>query len=134
MNINKLLVPAIALVLGVAHAEPAVAAPADTFAAVDKAEADEVVTIRVVNQNWHDMRIYAIVDGLSVRLGTVTGFTTRTLKIRRSLIGFGADLELVAFGLGNRSAIYSGHVIVSPGDQLEFRVENTRGTSFLFRV
>ncbi len=132
MNINKLLVPAIALVLGFAHAEPAVAAPADILAAVDKA--DEVVTIRVVNQNWHDMRIYAIVDGLSVRLGTVTGFTTRTLKIRRSLIGFGADLELVAFGLGNRSAIYSGHVVVSPGDQLEFRVENTTGTAFLFRV
>lgn len=132
MNTHKLLFPAIALVLGLAHAEPAVAAPADTFAAVDKV--DEVVTIRVVNQNWHDMRIYAIVDGLSVRLGTVTGFTTRTLKIRRSLIGFGADLELVAFGLGTRSAIYSGHVVVSPGDQLEFRVDNSIGTSFLRRV
>ncbi len=132
MNINKLLLPAIALVLGLAHAEPALAAPADTFAAVDKA--DEVVTIRVVNQNWHDMRIFAIVDGLSLRLGTVTGFTTRTLKIRRSLIGFGADLELVAFGLGNRSSIRSGHIVVSPGDQLEFRVENTTGASFLFRV
>ncbi len=132
MNINKLLVPAIALVLGLAHAEPAVAAPADTFAAVDKA--DEVVTVRVVNHNWHDMRIYAIVDGLSLRIGTVTGLTTQTLKIRKSLIGFGADLELVAFGIGTRSAIYSGHIVVSPGDQLEFRVENSIGTSFLRRV
>ncbi len=132
MNINKLLVPAIALVLGLAHAEPAVAAPADILAAVD--QADEVVTIRVVNQNWHDMRIYAIVEGLSVRLGTVTGFTTQTLKIRRSLIGFGANLELVAYGIGTRSAIFSGHIVVSPGDQLEFRVDNSIGTSFLRRV
>ncbi len=132
MNTNKLLIPAIALVLGLAHAEPAVAAPADTIAAVDKA--DEVVTIRVVNQNWHAMRIYAIVEGRSVRLGTVTGLTTETLKIRKSLIGFGTDLELVAFALGNRSAIYSGRINVFPGDQLEFRVENGIGTSFLRRV
>ena len=132
MNINKLLVPAFALVLGLAHAEPAVAAPTDALTAVDKA--DEVVTVRVVNHNWHDMRIYAIVEGRSRRIGTVTGLTTQTLKIHRSLIGFGTDLELVAFGIGNRSAIYSGHIVVSPGDQLEFRVENTTGASFLFRV
>ena len=132
MNTNKLLIPAIALVLGLAHAEPAVAAPADTIAAVD--QADEVVTIRVVNRNWHTMRIYAIVEGRSVRLGTVTGLTTETLKIRKSLIGFGTDLELVAFAIGNRSAIHSGHLVVFPGDQLEFRVETGIGTSFLRRV
>ena len=132
MNIKKLLVPAIVLVLGLAHAEPAVAAPTDTLEVVEKT--DEIVTVRVVNHNWADMRIYVIVGGRSLRIGTVAGLTTETLKIHRSLIGFGADLELVAFGLGNRSAIHSGHVVVSPGDQLEFRVENTRGTSFLFRV
>lgn len=132
MNINKLLVPAIALVLGFAHAEPAVAAPADTFTAVDKA--DEVVTIRVVNHNWHAMRIYAVVEGRSFRLGTVSGLTTETLKIRRSLISFGADLELVAVAIGNRSAIHSSHLVVFPGDQLEFRVETGIGTSFLRRV
>ncbi len=132
MNTNKLLIPAIALVLGLAHAEPAVAAPADTFAAVDKA--DEVVTVRVVNHNWADMRIYAIVEGRSIRLGTVTSLTTETLKIRRSLIGLNRDVELVAVGIGNRSAIYSGRIVVFPGDQLEFRVENGIGTSFLRRV
>ncbi len=132
MNINKLLLPAIALVLGLAHAEPAVAAPADTFAAVDKA--DEVVTIRVVNHNWHTMRIYAIVEGRSIRLGTVTSLTTETLKIRKGLISFSSDIELVAVGIGNRSAIYSGRIVVFPGDQLEFRVENGIGTSFLRRV
>ncbi len=132
MNLKKILVPAIALILGLANAEPAVAAPADTFAAVDVK--DEVVSIRVVNHNWHDMRVYAIIDGRSVRLGTVTGLTTQKLKIRKSLIGFGTDLEIVAIGIGNRSAIYSGSIVVSPGDQLEFRVENGIGTSFLRRV
>ncbi len=132
MNTKKLLVPAIALVLGLAHAEPAVAAPADTFAAVD--QADEVVTIRVVNHNWHTMRIYAIVEGRSIRLGTVTSLTTETLKIRRGLISFSSDIELVAVGIGNRSAIYSGRIDIFPGDQLEFRVENRSGTSFLRRV
>ncbi len=132
MNINKLLLPAIALVLGLAHSEPAVAAPADTFASVDKA--DEVVTVRVVNHNWADMRIYAIVGSRSVRIGTVTSLTTETLKIRRSLIGFARDVEFVAVGIGSRSAAYSGRISVFPGDQLEFRVENGIGTSFLRRV
>ncbi len=132
MNIKKLLVPAIVLVLGLAHAEAAVAAPTDTLEVVEKT--DEIVTVRIVNHNWADMRIYAIVRGLSLRIGTVTGLTTETLKIRRSLIGLGADLELVAFGIGSRSPIYSGHIHVSPGDQLEFRVENAIGTSFLRRV
>ena len=132
MNSKKLLVPAIALVLGLAHAKPALATPADTSATVDKA--DEVVTVRVVNHNWADMRIYVIVGGRSIRLGMVTSLTTATLKMRRSLIGLGGDLELVAVGIGNRSATYSGSIAVFPGDQLEFRVENAIGTSFLSRV
>ena len=132
MNINKLLLPAIALVLGLAHSEPAVAAPADTFAAVDKA--DEVVTVRVVNHNWADMRIYLITGGRSIRLGTVTSLTTETLKIRRGLIASNGDVELVAVGIGNRRAIYSGPIVVFPGDRLEFRVENGSGSTFLRRV
>ena len=132
MNINKLLLPAIALVLGLAHSEPAVAAPADTFAAVDKA--DEVVTVRVVNHNWADMRIYLITGGRSIRLGTVTSLTTETLKIRRGLIASNRDVELVAVGIGNRRAIYSGPIVVFPGDRLEFRVENGSGSTFLRRV
>ncbi len=132
MNTKKLLVTAIALVLGLAHAEPAVAAPADTFAAVDKA--DEVVTVRVVNHNWADMRIYLIVGGRSVRLGTVTSLTTETLKIRRGLISFARDIELVAVGIGSRRTIYSGPIAVFPGDRLEFRVENGSGSTFLRRV
>ncbi len=132
MNIKKSLVPVIALVLGLAHAEPAVAAPADTRAAVDKA--DEVVTVRVVNHNWADMRIYLVVGGRSIRLGTVTSLTTETLKIRRGLIGLNTDVELVAVAIGNRRAIYSGPIVVFPGDRLEFRVENGSGSTFLRRV
>ena len=132
MNIKKLLVPAIALMIGLAHAAPAVAAPADTSAEDDRA--DKAVTVRVVNNNWADMRIYAIVEGRRpIRLGTVTSFSTEILKIRRSAISSGGDVELVAVAIGSRSALYSDQVVVVPGDLLEFRVENAIG-AFLRRM
>ena len=94
----------------------------------------DAVQVRVVNHNWHDMRIYAIVNGRSLRLGTVTGLSSETLKIRKSLVGFGADLELVAQGIGSRSEIYRANIQVSPGDVLEFRLENSIGLSFVRRI
>ncbi len=80
------------------------------------------------------MRIFAVVNGRSRRLATVTGLSSETLKIRKSLVGFAADLELVAQGIGSRFEIYRASIQVSPGDVLEVRVENSIGLSFLRRI
>ena len=105
-----------------------------TVPVVEDSVQTDFVEVRVVNHNWHDMRIYAVINGRSIKLGTVTGLTSETLEIRKSLVGFAADLELVARGIGSRSEIYRTSIQVSPGDVLEFRVENSIGLSFVRRI
>ena len=105
-----------------------------TVPVVEDSVRANAVQVRVVNHNWHDMRIYAVVNGRSLRLGTVTGLDSETLEIPRSLVGFAADLEFVAQGIGNRSEIYRTRIQVFPGDVLEFRVENSIGLSFVRRL
>lgn len=131
MKTKKMLAP----LLGLALATFALPVTGDAAVpVVEDSVRTDAVQVRVVNHNWHDMRIYAIVNGRSLRLGTVTGLSSETLKIRKSLVGFGADLELVAQGIGSRSEIYRANIQVSPGDVLEFRLENSIGLSFVRRI
>ncbi len=131
MKTKKMLAP----LLGLALATFALPVTGDAAVPVveDSVRAD-AVQIRVVNNNWLDMRIYAVVDGKFLRLGTVTGLSSETLKIRSYLVGFAADLELVAEGIGSRSVTYRARVQVFPGDLLEFRVENSIGQSLVRRI
>ena len=131
MKTKRMLTPLLGLVLAT------FAVPVTGDAAVPLVEDSvrtDAVQVHVVNHNWLDMRIYAVVNGRSIRLGTVTGLTSETLEIRKSLVGFGADLELVARGIGSRSENFRTSIQVSPGDVLEFRVENSIGLSFLRRI
>ncbi len=124
----------LAPLLGLALATFALPVTGDaTVPVVEDSVRTDAVQVRVVNHNWHDMRIYAVVNGRPVRLGTVTGLTSETLKIRRSLVGFAADLELVAQGIGS-SEVYRTSIPVSPGDVLEFHVENSIRLSFVRRT
>jgi hypothetical protein len=125
----------LAPLLGLALATFALPVTGDaTVPVVEDSVRADAVQVRVVNHNWLDMRIYAVVNGRSLRLGTVTGLTSETLKIRESLVGFGADLGLVARGIGSRSEIYRTSILVSPGDVLEFRIENSIRLSYVRRI
>ena len=131
MKTKKMLAPLLGLALAT------LALPVTGGAAVpvveDSVRAD-AVQVRVVNNNWLDMRIYAVVNGRFLRLGTVASFSSETLKIPRSLVGFAANLEFVAQGIGSRSEIYRTSIQVFPGDVLEFRVENSIGLSYVRRI
>ena len=105
-----------------------------TVPVVEDSVQTDFVEVRVVNHNWHDMRIYAVINGRSIKLGTVTGLTSETLTIRRSLLSFAADVEFVAQGIGSRSEIFRTSIPVSPGDVLELRLENSIGLSFVRRI
>ncbi len=131
MKTKKMLAP----LLGLALATFALPVTGDAAVPVveDSVRAD-AVQVLVVNNNWLDMRIYAVVNGRSLKLGTVTGLSSEMLKIRKSMVGFAADLELVAQGIGSRSESYRSSIQVSPGDVVEFRVENSIQLSFLRRI
>ena len=131
MKTKTMLAP----LLGLALATFALPVTGDaTVPVVEDSVRVDAVQVRVVNHNWLDMRIYAVVNGRSRRLATVTGLTSETLKIPRNLVDFPVDLELVAHGIGSRSESYRASIQVSPGDVLEFRVENSIGSSYLRRI
>ncbi len=131
MKTKKMLAP----LLGLALATFALPATGDAAVPiVEDSVRTDAVQVRVVNHNWHDMLIYAAVNGRFIRLGTVTSLSSETLKIPRWLVGFAANLEFVARGIGSRSETYSTSIQVSPGDMLEFRLENSIGLSFVRRI
>jgi len=100
---NKMFAP----LLGLALATFALPVTGDaTVPVVEDSVRTDAVQVRVVNHNWLDMRIYAVVNGRSIRLGTVTSLTSETLKIRKGLVSFAGDLEFVAQGIGSRSEIF----------------------------
>jgi hypothetical protein len=128
---NRILFSLLALAL-VGLGRP-VAGAAEGTVAVDTTRAD-VVQVRVVNNNWLDMRIYAVVDDFRVRLGTVTGLSSETLTLRPGLLGPSAQVQLQAVAIGNRFASDVEDVVMFPGDKFEYRIENAVALSFVRRI
>ncbi|MCZ6918314.1 MAG: hypothetical protein O7I93_16185 [Gemmatimonadetes bacterium] len=95
---------------------------------------DEVITLRVVNDNWQDMRVFAVIDDRRIRLGTVTSMTTQTLEIRAAVIRPHTRLDLELVPVGSRGAGHIESIDVGPGESLEFRIANSLGLSFLRRT
>jgi hypothetical protein len=126
-----MLVPHLGLAL-VAFAPPQADYP--TAPVVDTAVEVDAVTIRVVNHNWNDMRVYVVVEGRRVRLGTVSGLATENLKLRRSIVGPSAAVQFEAVAIGHRTAIHAQEFVVFEGDVLEYRIENAIGLSFIRRI
>ncbi len=131
MNAKKLRIPMCALALGTAVA--AQAQDTDVRAAA-QASVRQGVTINVVNNNWLAMRVYVIVGSVRYRLGTVNGLGRQTLKVPASAVSIGTDIRLVAVPSGQRSGIVTLVMFVSPGDELEYRIEQRLALSNLFRL
>ena len=131
MNAKKLLIPMFALALGTAVAAPAQAMEVRA-AAEDSVR--QAVTINVVNYNWLSMRVYAIIGAVRYRLGRVNGLGRQTLKIPASAVSNGADIRLVAVSVGRRIANTTRVEFVSPGDELEYRIESRLALSNVFKL
>jgi hypothetical protein len=84
--------------------------------------AREPARLVVENQSTSEMRIYAVASGRRVRLGSVTGGRTQTLRIPESLIGSGRDLIFEADPLAGRQAAASFRIFVAPGEAIYMTV------------
>lgn len=89
--------------------------------------ADEETAVRVENRAWPDMTIYADVDGQRVRLGSVTGSTTRVLRIPSRVIGLGRDVVFIADPVGSGRTASSYRIYVRPGDEVVITIPSTAG-------
>lgn len=79
--------------------------------------------IVVTNHNWSDMAVYAERYGAQIRLGTVGSMRTEQFKLPREMVG-STDLHIIADPLGSPAVHRTRPVLVVPGQQVEFRIEN----------
>jgi hypothetical protein len=80
--------------------------------------------VRVVNNNWLDVNIYAVSGGRSWRLGTDRSFQEVDFEIPRWLMSGSYEITLVTDPIGSRTANISNTVIFTPGDVVQLNVEN----------
>src|SRR4029079_3974535 len=91
------------------------------------------IGLRVRNDNFLDMDVYAISEGLATRLGTVTGNSRHNFVLDASMAD-GQDFRIVATPVGGNGRATTGNIAVSPGQLIDFTVGSTlRNSSVVIR-
>ncbi len=133
MNIRKFRAAFLTLTVAAIVAVPALAAQT---ASEKKSEtptaASEQTTVRVVNDNWNDITVYAFRDGYRRRLGTVSSFTNRVFALPRTFLIPSSNFRLIADPIGPRGVYGSEALVISDGDVIEWRLRNNIRLSNIF--
>ncbi|MGH7460561.1 MAG: hypothetical protein ACREMA_05980 [Longimicrobiales bacterium] len=87
-------------------------------------QSDLPVTLQVVNHNWSDIIIYAVIDGTRTRLGDVSASRSATIKLPTTLLASSGMLQLMLDPLGSRTTFRTGHIMVNGGQQVRLLIEN----------
>ncbi len=82
------------------------------------------ITVEVFNNNWSDMAIYAVSSGTRHRLTTVTTGTSQKFTLPRHLNADVREIRLLADPIGGPRAVLSDPLILSPGDEVEWHLQN----------
>ena len=91
------------------------------------------IGLRVRNDNFLDMDVYAISEGLATRLGTVTGNSRHNFVLDASMAD-GRDFRIVATPVGGNGRASTGDIAVSPGQLIDFTIGSTlRNSSVVVR-
>ena len=88
------------------------------------------IGLQVKNQNFYDMDVYAVSQGLATRVGTVAGNSTRTFLLHPSLAS--QDLRIVATPIGGNGRASSGTIQVAEGQTIEFTIGSMLRNSSVF--
>ncbi len=86
----------------------------ETEAPVDQPD----VTVRVTNEDWLDVTVYAIYKARRFRLGRVTTGNTEVFVVPEGLIVGATDLRFLGIPLASRDNRITEPIIVSPGDEV----------------
>jgi hypothetical protein len=87
----------------------------------DRAAKPGTVAVHVINNNFADMDVYAVSEGLPTRLGTVTGNSNDTFYLDPSFFPT-STLRIVATPIGGNGRASSGQISVSPGQTIDFTI------------
>jgi hypothetical protein len=73
----------------------------------------------VQNQNFYDMDLYVVSEGLATRIGDVTGNSTAHFTLDPSFFP-SSELRIVATPIGGNGRASSGALNVAPGHPINF--------------
>lgn len=109
---------------------PAASACSHTQEAGGEVAPASAIGLHVKNENFLDMDVYAVSDGLATRLGTVSGNGSRNFVLDGSMAV--QDFRIVATPIGGNGRASTGSVTVSPGQTIEFTIGSTLRNSTVF--
>lgn len=75
-------------------------------------------TVRVENQRYLNVDVYAVYEGQRVRLGTVTGESTQVFALPTAYVDPAKSIRILALPVGGNAVPISEEVHVYPGDEL----------------
>lgn len=79
------------------------------------------VGLVVQNQNFYDMDLYVVSEGLATRIGDVTGNSTARFTLDPSFFPAN-DLRIIATPVGGNGRATSGPLSVGPGQTITFTI------------
>jgi hypothetical protein len=79
------------------------------------------VGLVVQNQNFYDMDLYVVSEGLATRIGDVTGNSTGRFTLDPSFFPTN-ELRIIATPVGGNGRASSGPLNVSPGQTITFTI------------
>jgi hypothetical protein len=83
--------------------------------------AQGAVGLVVQNQNFYDMDIYVVSEGVATRIGDVNGNSTARFRLDPSFFPSN-ELRVVATPVGGNGRAFSGPLNVGPGQSIVFTI------------
>jgi hypothetical protein len=86
------------------------------------------VGVVVKNNNFYDMDVYAVGDGVASRIGSVSGLSSARFSVDESFFS-ASDVRIVATPIGGNGRASTGPLNVRPGETIYFNVNTNLRTS-----
>lgn len=81
-------------------------------------------TVRVTNNNWSTMTVYAVRGTSRFRLGMVTSMGQEVFRLPASLLSPAGGLRLLADAFGGDETFLTEAITVSEGERVELDLQN----------
>ena len=88
----------------------------------DSGAARAETAVQVRNNNFFDVTVYLLDGGARVRLGTVTGLSSRTLMVAPHLVRGPRELRFLIDPIGGGRSWTSEPILITPGDIVQLTV------------
>ena len=82
----------------------------------------EPAMVRVQNQGFSDMVVYAVSGGQRIRLGLATGNSTKEFPVPQHLVRAGGTIRFLADPVGSSRTPVSEEMAVQPGDVVSLTI------------